>query len=535
MNDKPVKILVVEDNPGDARLLEVMLTGEDPHPFQLTIVPDLARAVERLGREPFDLTLLDLSLPDASGIESLRKIREKAEHIPVIVLSGLDDEYLARQAVHEGAQDYLVKDRVERYWLLRAIRHAIERQSTEDALEKERNVLRTLIDSLPDKIFVKDAQGRYVIDNVAHSRFVGAKSQAEVTGKTVYDFFPKELADRYHEDDQQIIRSRKALFNREEPITDQAGNEYWVSTSKVPVFDPKGEVVALVAISRDVTQRRRAEAQLARYAEELRAKNEQMQSELNMACEIQMALLPQTYPTFPHGVPRAESSLHFAHYYHPASTIGGDFFDVMEISDTLAGVIICDVMGHGVRASLITAILRALVEELRPLCREPGRFLSELNRRMMVLLRQTHAPTFASAFYLLLDIERGVVRYASAGHPCGIHLQRSAGIVKHLDPPRADFGPVLGLFEDAQFHAAETVMEEGDFFMLYTDGLYEVPNSEGVEYGREALLMAVKSNMNASPPELFENLMKGLRNYAGTDELPDDVCMLGIQVARASR
>ena len=135
----------------------------------------------------------------------------------------------------------------------------------------------------------------------------------------------------------------------------------------------------VLSIFRDVTIRKQAEererlvnAELARSQAELRKKNEILEDDLKMAREIQQAILPQQYPAFPPGVPPESSLLHFCHRYHPTGQVGGDFFNVLRLSDTQAGLFICDVMGHGVRSALVTAMVRALVEELRPMAMDPA-------------------------------------------------------------------------------------------------------------------------------------------------------------------
>lgn len=130
------------------------------------------------------------------------------------------------------------------------------------ALATERNLLRTLIDNLPDHIYVKDPQGRYVIDNVAHRQLIGVDAEDEVIGKTVYDFFPRDLAARFDEDDQTIWESGLPLFNRQEPTVDRFGNFRWLATSKVPLRDPQGKDISLVCVSRDITEQLRVEAAL---------------------------------------------------------------------------------------------------------------------------------------------------------------------------------------------------------------------------------------------------------------------------------
>ena len=157
----------------------------------------------------------------------------------------------------------------------------------------------------------------------------------------------------------------------------------------------------------------------------------------SMAREVQMAFLPQQFPSFPRHLPPEESALRFYSRYLPATLLGGDFFHVLPISETAAGVLICDVMGHGVRAALVTAIHRALMEELTEFAAEPGVFLAHMNNALLSILRRTRSPMFASAFYLAVDVSSGRMRYANAGHPRPLHVRRTAGQVDLLGSGRA--------------------------------------------------------------------------------------------------
>ncbi|MGH7207548.1 MAG: diguanylate cyclase domain-containing protein, partial [Nitrospiraceae bacterium] len=128
-----IKILLVEDNPADARLTREML-AEQSDRFDLVHVDRLSEALRRLRRETFHLVLLDLSLSDAHGLDTLRQFQAKSPGLPILVLSGLNDEGLALQAVQNGAQDYLVKGQANGDLLARAIRYAIERKRAEERL-----------------------------------------------------------------------------------------------------------------------------------------------------------------------------------------------------------------------------------------------------------------------------------------------------------------------------------------------------------------------------------------------------------------
>ncbi len=120
--------------------------------------------------------------------------------------------------------------------------------------------------------------------------------------------------------------------------------------------DVTGEIVNYIAIKQDITARKQAEAQIATYSEQLRARTAEMESDLEMAREVQQALLPQQYPSFPASAPPEESALRFCHLYHPSGAVGGDYFDVLPLSEDTVGVFLCDVMGHGMRAALVTAL-----------------------------------------------------------------------------------------------------------------------------------------------------------------------------------
>jgi signal transduction histidine kinase len=124
-------VLLVEDNPGDARLLREMFNDHDTHQSELTQVATMSEAERHLSQHPVDLILLDPGLPDAQGLEAIRRARAAAPRVPLVVLTGLDDESLATQALQEGAQDYLIKGQIDPRGLLRAMRYASERKRLE--------------------------------------------------------------------------------------------------------------------------------------------------------------------------------------------------------------------------------------------------------------------------------------------------------------------------------------------------------------------------------------------------------------------
>lgn len=421
------RVLIVDDDPGDTFLLHELVDQTPGSRFRIVSEANrLDAGIVAAQAGGIDAILLDLSLPDSRGVETFTRMHEAAPHVPIIVLSGLDDEELALQTVHLGAQEYLVKGQVDTHLLHRALRYAIERARAEAALAHERDLLQTLlenipdriyfkddksrfirinraltnllglerpeeaygrsdadfydaehaqealederrvmrtgqpllgkvekeelahghrswslttklplrdhagrvigtcgisreitemkemeeqlaterhflrsvIDNLPDFIYLKDTEGRYLLDNAAHLRWLGFSDHTEVLGKSVFDFYPPEVAQHLHEDDQAIFQSGMALVNHEERLTDRDGDVRWVLTTKVPWRDEDGHVLGLVCISRDITGQKVAEenlkqayADLARSREEVLGAMGKIQAAHNELRQVQLQLI----------------------------------------------------------------------------------------------------------------------------------------------------------------------------------------------------------------------------------------------------
>ncbi|NQT50971.1 PAS domain S-box protein, partial [bacterium] len=146
-----------------------------------------------------------------------------------------------------------------------------ERRRAEDALARESILLRSLIDNMPDYIYVKDKESRFLVNNLAHVRILGATTQEEVLGKTDFEFFPRELAELYYADERKIIQWHQSVVSHEEPVVDRLGHERWLSTTKVPLRDAEGKLAGLVGISRDITDHKRAIEALRESEERFRS------------------------------------------------------------------------------------------------------------------------------------------------------------------------------------------------------------------------------------------------------------------------
>ena len=252
--------------------------------------------------------------------------------------------------------------------------------------------------------------------------------------------------------------------------------------------------------------------------------------DLRMARELQQAFLPQSFPHFaPQQTPDA-MGLRFYHHYNPTLSVGGDFFDVVPVDDNSAGVFISDVAGHGIQAALVTSALRTLIEELKDLAGDPEAFLTEVNSGLNRILRQTTAPLYASAFYLKIDLAGKSVSFANAGHPPQLHLRRKRQEVERLFD-KSKTGPVLGLEENAVFPAHTTSVDDDDAFVLFTDGILEVPNADGEALGIGRLEAVARQSIHDSPQRIVEHIVNEANRHAGTAVFPDDVCLVTVEAS----
>jgi len=264
-------------------------------------------------------------------------------------------------------------------------------EETIEALRRAEQKYRSIFENATEGIFQTTPEGKYLSANPALARMYGYDSPGELLADLTD--ISRQL---YVEPDRRrkftvAMRRDGRIQDFESQIYRRDGSVIWISENARAVHDEvTGELLYYEGMVQDITRRKaaeearkQAEEKLVRYAQELRVKNAQFEADLEMARDIQQVFLTQNFPSFPRSLTPEESWLGFSHWYQPAEQVGGDFFCVLPLSDTEAGVFICDVLGHGLRAALVTAIVRGLLEELTPIATDPGRLLSEINRRVL--------------------------------------------------------------------------------------------------------------------------------------------------------
>ncbi len=249
-------VLIVEDNRGDARLLQEMLIEEGLDNADVTYVGRMSDAEEHLAAHPADIILLDLGLPDAQGLDALRRAHEAAPRVPLVVLTGLDDATTAMEALRGGAEDYLVKGQIEARGLLRSLRYAVERKRLEDELLKEKELAQATLNCIADALACTDTSGRITFMNHVAEAMTGW-SFPEAIGRPLTEVFrildAKTRAAVANPGDIELKHSDDPFLSSDFLLVRRDSGEIQIENSIAPILDRDGTATGAVIIFRDVT------------------------------------------------------------------------------------------------------------------------------------------------------------------------------------------------------------------------------------------------------------------------------------------
>ena len=264
MNRKPIKsVLLIEDNAGDARLLREMFKEDGGHQAQLTHVGSMLEAEQHLSGHPVDIILLDLGLPDAQGLIAVKRAHAAAPLVPLVVLTGLDDEVMAGQALQEGAEDYLIKGEIETRALLRALRYSVERKRMERVSVDEKERLRlqgAALESTADGVVITARDGTITWVNPAFTSMTGWSAE-EAAGRNLSILRSGQHDAAFYDELWRTILDGR-VWDGEITNRKKDGLLYVEAQTITPVRGGGGEISHFVCVKRDVSQRRRLEDQL---------------------------------------------------------------------------------------------------------------------------------------------------------------------------------------------------------------------------------------------------------------------------------
>lgn len=236
----------------------------------------------------------------------------------------------------------------------------------------------------------------------------------------------------------------------------------------------------------------------------------QLKAELEVARSLQLAILPSSFP--------ARAGCQGAARMIPATTMGGDFYDFIELPDGRIGLVIADVSGHGVPAAFFMAVARTNLRELAPRYTDAGECLAQANE---ALCAQNPLDLFVTVFYCILDPPSGVLSYANGGHNPP-YVQRAAGPIESLDGAG---GLVLGAMPGMRYPTHTLQLLKGDRLVLYTDGVTEACNPKDELYGAHRLVDEVHVHGAGTSAALVERICQSVTNFAGQAPQSDDITL----------
>jgi len=281
MQENSIQALLVEDNPGDTLLLRQMLADTPFWKALLTCTERLQSALALCRQQTFDIVLLDLSLPDSHGYATFERMRQQIPQTPIILLTGSDDQELALRAVRAGAQDYLVKGESNAPLLIRAMRYAMERKRTEEALREHHLRYQALFENENIGVFIVHVDGLLLNLNRQAATMVG-RTVEQLVNTPLRDYLVPDEHSRFLQHIAALLEGRLVPIH-EHTLLHSDGSPVPIEVDSSVVRNAAGDVLYIQSIARDISKRKQAEAALNAERAQLAQRVEERTKELSIA------------------------------------------------------------------------------------------------------------------------------------------------------------------------------------------------------------------------------------------------------------
>ena len=379
-------------------------------------------------------------------------------------------------------------------------------------------LFQTMMEQLDEYIYFKDGDSRFLAVSQYLATQCEKDSPVDVLGLQDFDLFDSKHARDAYQDERKIANGELKELYKEEPFL-KAGKLSWLASCKLPLHTRSHYLAGSFGISRDITESKELH-------EALKQNHERMQGELRLARNLQDTLMQQNTPEFVDA--NGCRTLEIASKYIPSFHLSGDFFSIVKTPDGGVGILIADVMGHGVRAAMVTAMIQIAVQQLSAYSGQPAAFMGQLNAMMQRIMQPSGQTIFATAVYTHLDLDAKRLTYAQAGAQHGICIPANDAREALLFD-RTCIRSALGLLPDTEYAEASIDLEAGDEIILYTDGIIEATIDDH-EYGQQRLIEFLQAHRHDQLPDMLDSLLDSVRTFTKNKELDDDVCLIGLRV-----
>ncbi|MFI5176200.1 MAG: SpoIIE family protein phosphatase [Terriglobia bacterium] len=524
------RALIADDQADVLEALRLLLKGEG---FHTETVTSPAAVMTTLKNQNFDILLMDLNYArdttsGQEGLNLLSQIRELDATLPVVVMTAWGTIELAVEAMHQGVQDFVQKP-WENERLLGILRTQVDlgrsrrklvhlKMATKSLSEKIREVaeLKPLMEIVSAHLqSALESESIVIFTRAPHEPAFTVASSAGLLENDVsrlkFDLSSpifELLDDLVHVDGQDFPSPEKSKLEE-------------IKASLLVPVKMEGGLVGFLAVGGKKTGLKYDEqdskflstiaGQVAAAVNHLRW--QEQEREFKEAREIQQGLLPKDIPQM--------AGFEISGAWQPARAVGGDYFDVFKLSDTQIALCIADVVGKGMPAALLMSNVQAAVKAFASELVSPRELCAKVNR---VISGNIAPERFITSFYCVLYARSKKLVYTNAGHNAPMLLRRDGSLLRLTKG-----GAVLGVFRDGHYQEAEVDLTSGDRLFLFTDGVTELTNLEGDEFGEDRLIELLRENHHLGAAELQQKVMNAIMEFSG-GEFQDDATMLVLAV-----
>lgn len=396
-------------------------------------------------------------------------------------------------------------------------------QGIKEAWTTQEPFLEALTELLPVCLFAKDLEGRYVYVNDAFAESISHAGKSAIIGKKPAEVLSPEHAAIAEKEDRHILETGKPILNRENQNTDWYQNKSYVIASKICVRDKQGKKLGIAGITIDITKRKEDENQLFELNNKLEEQNRRYEEELSLGREVQKAFVNVKKPS-------AHEPLDIGYKYVPSAKLSGDLIVSEPLDEHRWSILICDVMGHGIRSALITGIIRGFYDEQKHASPKPEDLVTKLNQYYSSVLGGMNRLLFTTLSYGILDKRNGELTITCAGHHDPLWFRTSEDRFITSKERILTPEPAVGLIKEHPYTSKVLQLVEGDELMFYTDGLTECQTIQGGEYGIEPIRDQMERHKNAESAAVVASVIFQVKKFA--KHIDDDLSLLLIKYGK---
>jgi serine phosphatase RsbU (regulator of sigma subunit)/FixJ family two-component response regulator len=524
------RTLIADDQPDVLEALGLLLKGEG---FQTEAVTSPGAALQAIESRHFDLLLMDLNYArdttsGQEGLDLLTRVQALDNSLPIIVMTAWGSVELAVEAMRRGVRDFVLKP-WDNHRLVTTLRTQIEAGRLLRKIQKLRAENQKLSNEIRNardfKTMLKLSAER--LQQALESRtvviFTRALCENGFCAMTEAGLSDETIKGLKFESANALIKlmhtpfdPRSAYLPEEEKSKLDKINSILIIPLRI-----KNELFGFISLAGNPREEaygteemeflESAASQIGAEIHTLRLRGQE--NDLEEARQIQQRLLPRTIPQI--------QGIEISSAWRPALAVSGDYYDVLKFSETQIGLCIADVSGKGMPAALLMSNVQAAVKAFASAALRPAMLCEKVNAIVSTNLSEDK---FITLFYCLIDVESKMLSYSNAGHSRGIIVQRNGQIV-NLEQG----GTVLGPFPEWKYEQEEVELHPGDRVFLFTDGVTEIRNPYGEEFGEERLIDLLIEYRGLTADQLQQMIISVVSQFSGGN-FQDDATLIVLSV-----